>query len=83
MSHAIRKGSPRSCGCRHLALILPRASLYEVWDYPDIPEMAGMRERKIPNNEELLDQTMLKWEVSWASSSSPRPPACRCMLATA
>ena len=38
--------------------------LYEVWDHPDLPEMPGMRERKIPNNEELLDQTILKWEVA-------------------
>ena len=38
--------------------------LYEVWDHPDLPEMPGMRERKIPNNEVLLDQTILKWEVA-------------------
>jgi len=38
--------------------------LYEMWDTPDIPGMPGMRERKVPNMEVLLDQTMLKWEVA-------------------
>ena len=38
--------------------------LYELWDHPDIPGMPGMRERKVPNMESLLDQTMLKWEVA-------------------
>ena len=37
--------------------------LYEVWDHPDLPEMPGMRERKIPNNE-APRQTILKWEVA-------------------
>ena len=38
--------------------------LYELWDHADIPGMPGMRERKVPNMESLLDQTMLKWEVA-------------------
>jgi len=38
--------------------------LYEQWDFPDLPGMPGMRERKVPNMEVLLDQTMLKWEVA-------------------
>ena len=32
--------------------------------HTDLPEMPGMFERKIPNAEELLDQTVLKWEVA-------------------
>ena len=35
-----------------------------MWDYPDLPGMPGMKERKVPNMEVLLDQTMLKWEVA-------------------
>ena len=51
--------------CKDLNINNPTEwGLYEVWDYPDIPDMAGMRERKIPNSEELLDQTVLKWEVA-------------------
>jgi len=38
--------------------------LYELWDHPDIPGMPGMKERKVPNMESLLDQTILKWEVA-------------------
>ena len=38
--------------------------LYELWEHPDIPGMPGMRERKVPSMEVLLDQTMLKWEVA-------------------
>ena len=51
--------------CKDLSINNPGEwGLYEVWDYADMPDMPGMRERKIPNNEELLDQTMLKWEVA-------------------
>jgi len=38
--------------------------LYEMWDHADIPGMPGMKERKVPNMESLLDQTILKWEVA-------------------
>jgi len=38
--------------------------LYELWEHPDLPGMPGMRERKVPNMEVLLDQTMLKWELA-------------------
>jgi len=38
--------------------------LYELWDHADLPDMPGMKERKIPNNEEIVDQTILKWEVA-------------------
>ena len=39
-------------------------ALYEIWKDPDIPGMPGMLERKVPNNEVILDQTILKWEVA-------------------
>ena len=38
--------------------------LYEIWNFAGIPGMPGLKERKVPNNELLLDQTMLKWEAS-------------------
>jgi len=51
--------------CKDLNINNPTEwGLYEVWSHPDIPELPGLTERKIPNNEELLDQTILKWEVA-------------------
>ena len=46
--------------------------LIEQWDHPGLP--GGMSERKLPNDELLLDQTTLAWEQVHTPSRPPHRP---------